>query len=95
MILRFSAGLMAVAMLIGGTVQAQTVNDARQTARTPWSPEKLTAAVVKGCGVPRSYFAVERDFDGYARLRESPSVTPEQHKCALKVVSNYRVPVRK
>lgn len=83
------------AMFIASPVLAQVVNDARQTARTSWSAEKLTAQVVKGCGIPRTYFAINREFDGYARFRESPSVTPEQHKCATTIVQRFGIPIRK
>lgn len=90
----FCATLLTSLMLVA-PASAQTVNDARKTARAPWSPEKMTALVTKGCGIPRAFFTIDRDYDGYARLRESPSITPDQHKCATTIVQRSNIPIRK
>lgn len=82
-------------ILVAGPVSGQIVNDARRVARMPWDDKKVTAEVVKICSIPRIYFAVSREYDGFARLRESPSVTSEQHKCAVHVVENRNIPIRK
>lgn len=59
-----------------------------------WNPEKVTAAVVKICTIPRIYVVVKRDYDGFARLQQSPSVTREQHACAARAIDKMGVPFR-
>ncbi len=87
--------MIGVLALTAWPAYGQDVDDARQIARTPWDDKKVTAAVVKLCDIPRIYIVVNREYDGYARLRESPSVTSEQHKCAIRIVEGRKIPIRK
>lgn len=91
----FYRAMLGVFLFAAGPVWGQTVSDARGIARTPWDDQKVTAQVVKLCGIPRTYIAVSREYDGFARLKESPSVTTDQHKCATRVVEGRQIPIRK
>lgn len=88
-------GVALSALVVVSPVAAQTVNDARDTARLQWDSTEFTNQIVRACGMPRAYFKIEREYDGFARLRESPSITPDQHKCATSILQRIGIPVRK
>ena len=95
MVARHLALVGGLVLLAASGASAQSVDDARAIKRQPWRADTLTARIVKGCAIPRAYFRVDRDYDGYARMRESPSVTPDQHKCATSYLVGSGIPVRK
>lgn len=59
-----------------------------------WDPIDVSAQIDKACAIPPAYFRVEREFDGKAKLNQSPSVTREQSICARKILDQYEITVR-
>src|ERR1700740_1452496 len=52
-----------------------------------WDATEVTKLVIKTCTIDSEYIRIQRDLDGNARIMQSPSVTPEQRKCAKDVIA--------
>lgn len=87
---------LAVAAFSAPTLSAAAPStDSRVVAERPWDADRVTDQVVKTCNIPRIYVAVERDYDGYARVMASPSVTADQHVCIKNIIDSWGIPLRK
>ncbi|HEX7857279.1 MAG TPA: hypothetical protein VF503_26655 [Sphingobium sp.] len=81
-----SAGVsVALAMCFSISAHAQNARD--------WDPLKLTRTVVKICQIDPAYIRVDRNFDGLALLRQSPSLTDIQKDCVKHVVKTWHVDI--
>lgn len=85
-----------LALAVLAAVPSSSVGQVLYHPKYPeWSPTKVKSSIITGCNIPPEYLGLEREYDGRARVMNSPSITQDQRTCAMKILHQWGIEPRR